>query len=685
MWEFYPSKWGKFDNMIGDVEVVLINENIYLKGLPAKVFLKDIVKIYKYDQVSGEVFFRLVISGFLIQRASMRFHRYFSLEVYSMLAKLFNVTKRNFYKEAMNGLIETDNVLKNYISDPIPVPGEVYSRLEKLKGGIKLFPYQTKFLEILYNSVYKLGLRGNICSFGTGMGKTVSVLAAIYAMDASPCIITAPKSTLYSAWYNSILKFLPNVKEKEIQVIHDYDGKSPWKYMICNYERLHEAMQYSTKAMGDVKCLIIDECHNFRYLNTIRSQRVFEMVDSLDIKMVVPVSGTPIKARASELLPMLKLLDPRLTDEVVKYFKRMYGADRYTPLIESVISKRLSIYIDREVLSEGNSSGFPDQVKMDINCKIKNPEKYYIETVKKELKESVDKQIPEYAKKQGPNFEKLKSLMDKLPDSIPIEDRTHYIKLVKIKMNAPMSEDGIRALPKIKEYEKIFKKETKDTGLGKEIVQVRKACTAWLQILIGKELGIYFVKRKIECICQMVKENASEICKVLNEAELKSIVFSNYVDPLNAAISEFKKYDLNGVLVAGGKNTNDLLNQFYNDNTLDFVAGTIGSIGTGTDGLQKYCSTMVIFDFPYRSADLVQTEARIYRRGASSKVVKFYYLKLDTEKPNLVNNSEDIMNWSRQMFDIAMTLDNSKSDKDLSEEVNLIIEKLLIEGDILSE
>ena len=98
MWEFYPSKWGKFDNMIGDVEVVLINENIYLKGLPAKVFLKDIVKIYKYDQVSGEVFFRLVISGFLIQRASMRFHRYFSLEVYSMLAKLFNVTKRNFYK-----------------------------------------------------------------------------------------------------------------------------------------------------------------------------------------------------------------------------------------------------------------------------------------------------------------------------------------------------------------------------------------------------------------------------------------------------------------------------------------------------------------------------------------------------------------------------------------------------------
>lgn len=667
--------------MFTEVDVVLINENIYIRGIPAKPLLKDIVKIYKYDEVAGEVFFRLVVTGFLIQRASIRFHKYFSLEVYAMLSKLYNLTNRPFYKEAVDGLVKVDKVLNNYISDPIPVPGEIYARSENLKGGIKLFPYQKKFLEILYNSINKLGLRGNICSFGTGMGKTLSVLSAVYALDAFPCIITAPKSTLYSAWYDSILKFLPDIKEKEIHVIHDYDGKTSWKVMICNYERLHEAMQYSSKALGNVKCLIIDECHNFRYLNTIRSQRVFEMVDALDIKMIVPVSGTPIKARASELLPMLKLLDPRLTDEVVKYFKRMYGADKYTPLIESVISKRLSIYIDREVLSEGNSTGFPDQVKMDIKCKISNPEKYYIETVKKELKDSVNKQIPEYAAQQKPNFEKLKLLMDDLPDIIPIEDRTDYIKLVKTKMNFPMSEDGIRALPKIKEYEKIFKKETKDTGLGKDIVALRKSCTAWLQILLGKELGIYFVKRKIECICDMIRENSSEICKILSDAELKSIVFSNYVEPLNVAINEFKKNDLNGILVAGGKNTNELLNQFYIDNTLDFVAGTIGSIGTGTDGLQKYCSTMVIFDFPYRNADLVQTEARIYRRGAASKVVKFYYLKLETEKSNLVNNSEEIMNWSKQMFDVAMSLDNSDDSKKLSENVDFWIDKLIEKED----
>lgn len=659
-------------DLLGDVDVTIVNNTIYLRGLPAKTLLKDLARIYRYDQHEGEAFFKLIVTGFLIQRATISFNRYFSLEVYSMFARLYNITERGMYKDAVKELVNNDPNLRKYLTPPIPVPAEILDRLKDV--NLNLFPYQQEFLNILYNSKYKLGLRGNINSFAPGMGKTASVIACIHALDAVPCIVTAPKSTLDSSWKQSILRFLPKTKPEEVMIIDDYKPTPKWKFLITNYERLAQAYQYASTAAGPVKCLAIDESHNFRYLTTTRSQRLIELVEGLNIETVIPISGTPIKARTSELIPILKILDPTMDDDVVKIFKKMYGGDRYSPIVESVIRKRLSIYIDKEELNESNNSGFPNKEKYNIICTVKNQEAYYISTVKKEMKAYIDSQIPTYAKQQKPNFDKLKELVKSIPDDkYPAEQKFDYVNQVSTKMNAPMSDAGKQAMQLIKQHESALKKAAPD--IAKALIITRKMCTSWLQSLLGKAMGIYFVKRRIECSVKMVLDNAKEIGKVIDDGELKTMIFSLYIQPLYSIVDVMKKENINGMVIPGGTDTNALLQQFYNDNTMDFMACT-SAIATGTDGIQKACSQLIFCTVPYRAADEDQTIARIYRRGAASKVVKIYYMKLDTPEKNLMDNAYDILEWSAKLFDLAMTLEDENPQGTLKEDYSHITKRI---------
>ena len=61
-------------------------------------------------------------------------------------------------------------------------------------------------------------------------------------------------------------------------------------------------------------------------------------------------------------------------------------------------------------------------------------------------------------------------------------------------------------------------------------------------------------------------------------------------------------------------------------NKKQFLFGNIKAIGTGTDGLQTNCSTIVVLDMPEKPSLLDQTISRIERIGVKNAINVYYLL-----------------------------------------------------------
>lgn len=78
-----------------------------------------------------------------------------------------------------------------------------------------------------------------------------------------------------------------------------------------------------------------------------------------------------------------------------------------------------------------------------------------------------------------------------------------------------------------------------------------------------------------------------------------------------------------------------LIQQFQRDPETRLCIGNIQAAGTGTDGLQKACSTMAIAEIPWKPADLNQLEDRLYRIGQKNAVGIYYLIARNTVEERL--------------------------------------------------
>lgn len=79
---------------------------------------------------------------------------------------------------------------------------------------------------------------------------------------------------------------------------------------------------------------------------------------------------------------------------------------------------------------------------------------------------------------------------------------------------------------------------------------------------------------------------------------------------------------------ADAKKKDKLLNEFMSDDSKRLLVGNIQSVGTGIDGLQKVCCSMVIIELPWSIADVSQMIARLDRNGQTRPVsVTFLVVK----------------------------------------------------------
>ena len=555
---------------------------IILTGLSTNNLIDDIRRIYRIDITQSSkvtMFFTVSNSGVMFKKSALKFHKYFALEMYFMFDRLYTIVKRSMYYEASKLLMEEPNVAK-YFTELLPLPESVTNVLDSL--AVPLFPFQRQFMESYYNARNKLGLHGYILAFEAGLGKTFTAIAAVYAFKLWPAIITAPRATL-DGWKKSIVEMIKDCKPEEVKISYEYNpnkDKVPWKFFVCNFERLDQALDYSKYAVSKPNAVLIDECHNFRYMDTRRVQSLLNLKKQLDIENVIAISGTPIKALASELIPVIKLLDPEFDDYAENIFRRIYSRSTYDPISGSSINKRLSLMLERRKQEE--SIKLPPLEKYSVIVKLKNPKPYIIEQVKEDVWKYVEEHTKEYQQEVQPNYQKVLSILDSdiITSNVDHEELFKYKDAVKMKMENPLDNKSLEQQSFIKHFEiDVIRNISRD--IYKELLVARRNCTVYTKILLGKAMGIYFTRNKINLICDMVKENVDEIAKIIREGEMKTIIFSTFIEPLTSVKESLESIGIGCVLHTGQSDIRETRTQFKEDDSKQVFLGTVGAVGTG--------------------------------------------------------------------------------------------------------
>lgn len=643
--------------MFTTVELLHNDDNtLSLIGLNAGVLIQDIKRIYKYkididEPRKNKLFFNIMVNGVIFKRASITFNKYFALDIYLIFEKLYDITERSLYKEVLDLLKNEPNVGK-YFTPILELPEDCVERMNQL--NINLFDTQKDFIKDYYNAKNKLHLDGFILALSMGGGKTISAVAATYIFQMTPAIIIGPLAVL-DGWKDTMLRILPDIKEEEIKMISQYNPNKDhvkWKYLISNYERINQALEYTKYAQAPIKCLLLDEAHAFRNLS-IRTKALINLKNELDIHNIIAISGTPIKGLAVELSNIMKLIDPEYTDDAQKIFNRIYSRNQYDPITGSVLHNKLGFYMKKS-LPNDPSLKLPPLEKYNVYTTISNPTPYLIETVKDNVWKYVNEHISEMKQELKPSYNKLIQILNSKEMKINVDEQetSHYKDVVYLKMNNPLDRRAIEGTQFISEYEYNLKKLV--PNLSKEIISLRRICTSYMQILLGRGLGEFYVRGKIRSISQMVSENINEIAKIINDGETKTIIFSMFLDPLISIQESLKSVGINSFLHKGGDDVVQTRDIFKNDNTVKVLLGTIQALGTGVDLLQFIANQMIFTDVPYRYADLSQAIARCWRKGQPAKTVKAFFMHLKTDEPNILERGQDINEWSRQMVKLVM-------------------------------
>lgn len=137
-----------------------------------------------------------------------------------------------------------------------------------------------------------------------------------------------------------------------------------------------------------------------------------------------------------------------------------------------------------------------------------------------------------------------------------------------------------------------------------------------------------------------------ETCK--NNPNEKFVVFSVFEKTVRALISYLSENGVSACAITGKHSDEEkaLSKKLFIERGIQVLAGTIGAMGTGYDGLQDVCRLMIFIDRDWSPETMNQAEDRLHRMGQDNPV-NIYYLECQGSFDQYVgrinaNKAEDI-------------------------------------------
>lgn len=670
----------KVESIFHKVEINTDNHTIEIRGINYRRLIRHIKDLYP-DQKVHKIFQIIYnekdwnkYSNKKIKKSNVRIdyiqtYEFFALELSILFKELYDKYKLEHYN---NICIEIYNKTWLSHSDIVkPEPIDI-SRLRLLNSDYELKPFQKEFIELYPTLKSKLNLNGYILSFDQGLGKTLTSIALALCLRKDKVYVVCPNA-LKENWALEIKSYFPKYSNDEIwkeevyinDISKNYDPKKV-KFIIVNQESIPKI--YDKVDSKSNNMLIVDESHNFRNLNSARSNNLIELKDKLKTNDILVMSGTPIKASPNEICPVLKLIDPLFVDEVADIYNRCFNMNDIVAsnLIQTRFGKIMYRKTKDEVLQ------LPQKHIDVLKLKVKNEDRYYVDNVKSLVKDKAKEIFKKEYKDYDSMKEEFHSIINKYSTSSK-EDIIKYLEII----------DENRPNYEMHEMDVIFKKEYLDKYVYPSISSKDKEQLDYLlvrfvnmwQHCIGVALGEIMHPRRKELFMRLYDDNKTVINNMIFDNIKKTVIFTPIVDVAKHIHRSLQEAGLASVLVTGqAKDKLTPILRFKEDSNIDVLVATSQTLGTGVTLTEA--NLMFFFGTPWRSADFDQCCDRIYRIGQTTDVFIFNVL-MDSEKLNLSTRMENILNWSNKMFGAMITSTDDETIKGLNENALIGIPKNL--------
>ena len=605
---------------------------VEFSGFPIAIFVRDIKKFFSARVVK---FFQT--SFIIFGRGTIKIHKSFLPEMIYILEKL---PQKPIYSRINNLIFEKtwmSNILKAH---PNRIKTSLFSDFNyNLKG------YQKNFLNLYDEMKQKYFLKGYVLAFEQGLGKTFTSLALMHGLQKESVLIVAPKSTLKTVWRTEIEAVFKT--KQDIWIV----GQPPRnaRFYIVNYESIDKLKQILKFVIGKRVGIIVDESHNFRNVGAQRVIRLQSIAKATKCQDILLMSGTPIKALGSEMIPTMELLDPFFDNLARRVFLAAFGVN--IPVALDILKNRLGLMMHRKTKEEVLK--LPSKSRKELKIKISNGNEFTLESVKKKVLKFMEERKKYYELKrttfESEYQEVINFLKQKLSGNEEFENYLKTVNYLKKYGYSVLDRELVERVSKANKYEKKVLRPMLPNDLKKKFDR-SKAVVKYVDLkIMGEVLGGLLNRLRAQMFSDMIKK--SPLCKLIEESEKKTVCFSTFVDVVKNADDFLRSNCKKDPILVFGETSSavtSLLKNFKVDSKRNPLVATIQTLSTGVTLTEA--NTVIFLNKPWRHVDISQAEDRVHRIGQDTDV-KIFTFTLDTgSKPNLSTRMDDIIAWSKEMF-----------------------------------
>lgn len=481
---------------------------------------------------------------------------------------------------------------------------------------------------------------------------TVSGCSIALTTNATKVIIVSPMNAIHKVWQKTLQTEFHEPQDPYVYKDTPNQLQPQKKWHIFHYEALEKAVELAKLFRGEKVCIIIDECHNFNEIKSMRTQRLLELGSVSKSEDIIWMSGTPVKALGFETIPLLKSIDPFFNEPTENAFRKMFGKDAKRTL--DILAHRLGLVSHTVPKSEFMAE---EPIYETIKVKMPHAEKYTLAELAKVMQAFVDERTV-YYKDHKAEFQRIydkcidihRATLKSPAEVAAFKEYQNTIQYL-IRNGFDTRRDGELAILTNK-YEKNVIHPSLPQELRKPFANA-KSVIKYVELKIrGECLGRILTKERIQCHVDMLQH--IDFKYMINGVKKKTLIFTNYVAVVNKCAEVLSAQGFKPLKVHAETNAEltSIISRFDKDPAINPLIATYDSLSTAVP--LTMANGIIFLNNPWRSYIKDQAIARAWRVGQDSQVYGFDVI-LDTGSvPNISSRSLDIMQWSKDQVDRIM-------------------------------
>ena len=643
-------------------------KTIRITGMKTAEFISAVTNLWKTSKITANLFRK-------VKSQQLDIHPFFAPDLYYVCKRLLGERRTRINRKAVAEIIpqlETNTWMKSAFSETFTqrLNFKALSRL-----SVDLLAHQNQFLARYSEMVSRWFLKGYILGAAPGSGKTITGIALSECLDADITICIVPKNSVDRVWADT-LEWVFKQKQPYWKSTSDDTLKKGYRYYVAHYEQLERILEFFKTGHEGLRInIILDESHNFNDLKSLRTELFIQLCKVVKCQDVLYSSGTPIKAMGSEVIPILRTIDPFFDEEAEERFKSIFGLSSARGL--DILAHRLG-YMTFKVDKAQIVGNTVEKYRVDVT--LKNGEDYTLNVISHEMRQFVKERQAYYKSNMSKYVEQYMQGIRYYEHNC-IKDTKHGAEFYEYVRTAKLLHTSYD--PYVHKTEPIFcnafEKKYIIPALPKGMKETFKDARSvykYVNLKVqGEALGRILGKKRTQCNIDMLsawdryqvtdmqtgEKFETTLIDIIDNSAKKTVVFTSYVEVVDKACEIFT--DAGGFPLKVYGDTNSALPQiistFDREVKCNPLVATLQSLSTAVPLVMA--NTVVFLNAPFREHEREQACSRVDRLG-QTEVVQIYDVFLNTgEVPNISTRSLDIMEWSRKQVEAMLGTKGSSS------------------------